>query len=160
MGPFKPQVRLLRQTMRAQHVEDVDIGLPEAYQGREHGVVILCVTRSSKHLAEKDKELDRDIIGQPKKLNVALTTAKLGLIIMGNRDVLVNDPYWRVVLDFCCRNRLVAGNAGTGDIVWRDGPLTRFEREALIVGYAGASNSAAAPYSGGHLLGRHGTLQR
>ncbi|OIW25659.1 P-loop containing nucleoside triphosphate hydrolase protein, partial [Coniochaeta ligniaria NRRL 30616] len=93
MSPFKSQVRLLRQKARTDTMglRDVNIGPTEAFQGLEHGVVILCVTRSSKRFVEKDKELSWGIIGQPNKMNVALTRAKYGLIIIGNRDVLVDD---------------------------------------------------------------------
>ncbi|KAH8904124.1 P-loop containing nucleoside triphosphate hydrolase protein, partial [Coniochaeta sp. PMI_546] len=93
MSPFKAQVRLLRQKARSDHLalRDVNIGPTEAFQGLEHGVVILCVTRSNRRFVEKDKELSWGIIGQPNKMNVALTRAKYGLIIIGSRDVLAED---------------------------------------------------------------------
>lgn len=132
MSPFRAQVRLLRETARSSafNLWDANIGPTEAFQGLEHGVVILCVTRSSKRFVEKDKELNWGIIGQPNKMNVALTRAKYGLIIIGNRDVLVDDPHWRTVLDFCYRNGLVTeGYKGKEDFTPRDGPLTTIERE-------------------------------
>jgi hypothetical protein len=131
MSPFKAQVRLLRQKARSDlmGLRDVNIGPTEAFQGLEHGVVILCVTRSNKRFVEKDKELSWGIIGQPNKMNVALTRAKYGLIIIGSRDVLVEDPHWRTVLDFCYRNGLVTGDTPGDEFVPREGPLTRIERE-------------------------------
>jgi putative helicase MOV10L1/helicase MOV-10 len=131
MSPFKAQVRLLRQKARSDSMalRDVNIGPTEAFQGLEHGVVILCVTRSNKRFVEKDKELSWGIIGQPNKMNVALTRAKYGLIIIGSRDVLVEDPHWRTMLDFCYRNGLVTGDTGKEEFTPREGPLTRIERE-------------------------------
>lgn len=114
MSPFKAQVNRLRKTIRSADYElwDVNIGPTEAFQGLEHGVVILCVTRSRRRFVEKDKALGWGIIGTPNKMNVALTRAKFGLIIIGRRDVLVDDPNWAAVLEFCDRNGLVAGEEG------------------------------------------------
>jgi putative helicase MOV10L1/helicase MOV-10 len=146
MSPFKAQVRLLRKRARSEALglHDVNIGPTEAFQGLEHGVVILCVTRSNRRFVEKDKELSWGIIGQPNKMNVALTRAKYGLIIVGDRDVLVDDPHWRTVLDFCYRNGLVTGDEGGAEdedsLTPRDGPLTRIEREML--GVNGSTSSS------------------
>lgn len=147
MSPFKAQVRLLRQKARSDQLalRDVNIGPTEAFQGLEHGVVILCVTRSNKRFVEKDKELSWGIIGQPNKMNVALTRAKYGLIIIGSRDVLVEDTHWRTVLDFCYRNGLVVDEAGKEEFTPRDGPLTKIERELGVTnGLAGSGASGEA----------------
>jgi hypothetical protein len=42
-------------------------------------------------------------------MNVALTRAKFGLIVIGKRETLLQDPNWQAFLDFCKRNGLVAG---------------------------------------------------
>lgn len=113
MSPFKAQVQLLRKFMRGKGyggvLWDVDIGPTEIFQGLERGVVIICTTRSRKRLVEKDKELGWGLIDMPNKMNVALTRAKFGLIIIGRKELLVEDPNWKAVLDFCDRNGLVAG---------------------------------------------------
>jgi putative helicase MOV10L1/helicase MOV-10 len=41
-------------------------------------------------------------------MNVALTRAKFGLIVIGRREILLGDPNWKAFLDFCDRNGLVA----------------------------------------------------
>ncbi len=110
MSPFKAQVRLLRRKMRSAQfgrLRDINIGPTEAFQGLERGVVILCTTRSKPRFVEKDIERDWGIVGMPNKMNVALTRAKYGLIIIGKRDVLESDPNWETVLAFCDRNGLV-----------------------------------------------------
>jgi putative helicase MOV10L1/helicase MOV-10 len=117
MSPFKAQVRRLRKTIREQQygsLWDVDIGPTEAFQGLERGVVILCTTRSKQRFINKDKELDWGIIGMPNKMNVALTRAKFGLIVIGKREILLQDPNWKEFLDFCERNGLVAGRTDSG----------------------------------------------
>jgi putative helicase MOV10L1/helicase MOV-10 len=138
MSPFKAQVARVRKTNRRGRygLWEVNVGPTEAFQGLEHGVVILCVTRSRRRFVEKDKALGWGVIGMPNKMNVALTRAKFGLIIIGDRDVLVGDPNWKAVLDFCDRNGLTVGGEGgeTGGAAQaarastRQGQLTRIEK--------------------------------
>lgn len=132
MSPFKAQVRRLRQRLRdPQHggLWDVNIGPTEAFQGLESGVVILCVTRSRQRFVEKDQKLDWGIIGMPNKMNVALTRAKFGLIVIGRRALLMEDPNWKAFVQFCERNGLVTGDMASGGEPEHD--LTRLEKELI-----------------------------
>jgi putative helicase MOV10L1/helicase MOV-10 len=115
MSPFKSQVRRIRKSIRSDRfgsLWDVRIGPTEAFQGLEYGAVILCVTRSRARFVKRDRDLGWGVIGLPTKMNVALTRAKFGLIIIGHRDVLIGDPNWKAVLQFCDRNGLVVGRDG------------------------------------------------
>ncbi|ROW12895.1 hypothetical protein VPNG_04715 [Cytospora leucostoma] len=119
MSPFKAQVKRLRQSKRTSlygGLEGVKIAPIEAFQGLEHGVVILCVTRSRQRFVEKDQQLGWGVIGMPNKMNFALTRAKYGLIVIGRRGLLMEDPYWKAFVEFCERNGLVAG-----DTAWKLG---------------------------------------
>lgn len=121
MTPFKAQVACIRKTIRNERfgsLWDVDIGPTEAFQGLERGVVILCTTRSKQKYAEKDKLVDWGIIGLPNKMNVAITRAKFGLIVIGKREILANDPNWKSFLSFCSRNGL---EADTNDVETEQG---------------------------------------
>lgn len=134
MSPFKAQVTRLRQSMQNPlygGLEGVNIGPTEASQGLEHGVVILCVTRSRQRFVEKDQQLGWGIIGMPNKMNFALTRAKYGLIVIGRRGLLMEDPYWKAFVDFCERNALVAGDTGTRSSGGTEHGLTRLERELV-----------------------------
>lgn len=111
MSPFRSQVRVLRETIRKTDygaLWDVNIGPTEAFQGLEKGVVILCVTRARRQFVVQDQKLGWGIIGMPNKMNVALTRAKYGLIVVGSRDLLMEDPNWKAFVRFCDRNGLVA----------------------------------------------------
>jgi hypothetical protein len=136
MSPFKAQVQHLRETIREQQygsLWDVDIGPTEAFQGLEREVVILCTTRSKQRFLNNDKGLDWGIIGMPNKMNVALTRAKFGLIVIGKREILLQDPNWKAFLDFCERNGLVAGKTNSGGRPRDIDPveLTRLEKVLL-----------------------------
>lgn len=118
MSPFKAQVRVLRSlARRPEHgaMWGVNIGPTEAFQGLERGVVILCVTRARKRYVVEDQKLGWGVIGMPNKMNVALTRAKYGLIVVGSRDLLREDPDWREFLEFCDRNGLVAASESLTD---------------------------------------------
>jgi superfamily I DNA and/or RNA helicase len=69
----------------------------------------------------------------PNKMNVALTRAKFGLIVIGRREILLQDPNWKAFLDFCERNGLVAGkNDSDGRLHDRDRiEPTRIEKVLL-----------------------------
>ncbi|KAK3994191.1 putative helicase MOV-10 [Cladorrhinum sp. PSN332] len=108
MSPFNAQVRRIRLAMRNYSMWGVNIGPTEAFQGLEHSVVILCTTRSRKRFVVEDKERGWGLVGMPNALNVALTRAKCGLIILGQRKLLMEDAHWKEVIDFCDRNGLVA----------------------------------------------------
>lgn len=117
MSPFKSQVQCLRKTIRERKfgsLWEVDIGPMEAFQGLERGVVILCTTRSRQRYVAKDQELDWGVIGLPNKMNVALTRAKFGLIVIGKKDVLMEDFYWKTFFEFCTRNGLITGDVDEG----------------------------------------------
>ncbi|KAH8648164.1 P-loop containing nucleoside triphosphate hydrolase protein [Tricladium varicosporioides] len=104
MSPFKAQVQCLRKSIREEKygsLWDVDVGPTEAFQGLERGVVILCTTRSKQQFVENDKSVDWGIIGLPNKMNVALTRAKFGLVVIGRREILDKDPNWKAFLGFC-----------------------------------------------------------
>ncbi|KAK4441990.1 putative helicase MOV-10 [Podospora aff. communis PSN243] len=106
MSPFKAQVRRIRGLIRSDKYRlwGVNVGPTEAYQGLEYGVVILCVTRSRARFVKRDRELGWGIVGSDmaNKLNVALTRAKMGLIVVGRRELVVSeDENWRAVVEFC-----------------------------------------------------------
>ncbi|KAK3681042.1 P-loop containing nucleoside triphosphate hydrolase protein [Podospora appendiculata] len=98
-SPFKAQVRLLRQLARERGLWRVNIGPTEAFQGLEYGLVILCVTRSRKRFVERDRELGWGVVGMPNLMNVALTRAKSGLVVIGAGEVVDADEDWRAVVD-------------------------------------------------------------
>ncbi|KAF2036765.1 hypothetical protein EK21DRAFT_106075 [Setomelanomma holmii] len=101
MSPFAAQVRLLRSLIRSNTygggsgLWGVNIGPLEAFQGLEKRVVIICTTRTRSRFLSEDAKRGLGIIGQKRKMNVALTRAKEALLVIGNPEVLVQDEHWR-----------------------------------------------------------------
>lgn len=122
MSPFAAQVKLLRSTARSPGFAggaglwDVNIGPVEAFQGLEKRVVILCTTRTRMRFVDDDVGRGMGLIKQAKKMNVALTRAREGLVVIGSPEVMGADECWRVWIAFCERNGLVDDRMG----VWKD----------------------------------------
>ena len=121
MSPFAAQVKLLRSMIRRETAGgrglwDVNIGPVEAFQGLERRVVILCTTRTRMRFVEEDKKRGAGLVGQRRKMNVALTRAREGLLVIGSPEVMGVDECWREWMAFCERNGLVDDRMG----VWKD----------------------------------------
>ncbi|KAF1945308.1 P-loop containing nucleoside triphosphate hydrolase protein [Clathrospora elynae] len=113
MSPFAAQVKLLRGLIRSNHygsgagLWDVNIGPVEAFQGLEKRVVVLCTTRTREKFLDRDRERGVGVVGERRKMNVALTRAKEGLFVIGCPAVLGRDREWAAWMKFCWRNGLV-----------------------------------------------------
>ncbi|WKX95540.1 hypothetical protein Q1695_012197 [Nippostrongylus brasiliensis] len=98
---YKEQYRLLEAFTTQQ---DVDLYTVDAVQGREKDIVILCTTRT--HF-----EADRGhFLNDARRLNVALTRCKHGLIILGHERSLDHLPNWHRLLEWA-RERGACFNA-------------------------------------------------
>ncbi|KAH0532789.1 hypothetical protein TsFJ059_001428 [Trichoderma semiorbis] len=78
-------------TYKKELYKDVEVASVDAFQGREKDFIVLSCVRSN----------DNQGIGflsDPRRLNVALTRAKYGLVILGNPKVLSKHELWHNLL--------------------------------------------------------------
>ena len=90
-------------TFRKENYKEIEVASVDAFQGREKDFIVLSCVRSNEHQGI-------GFLSDPRRLNVALTRAKYGLVILGNPKVLSKHPLWHyLLLHFKERNTLVEG---------------------------------------------------
>ncbi|MCO5565192.1 hypothetical protein L7F22_018865 [Adiantum nelumboides] len=77
--------------LRKDIYKEVEVASVDAFQGREKDYIILSCVRSNEHQGI-------GFLSDPRRLNVALTRAKYGLVILGNPKVLSRHPLWHYLL--------------------------------------------------------------
>ncbi|OMJ86380.1 hypothetical protein SteCoe_12106 [Stentor coeruleus] len=85
---------------------NIEIASVDSFQGREKDYIILSCVRANERLGV-------GFLGNYRRLNVAITRARYGLIICGHAPTLARSPTWNYLLNFYQDNGLVF--AGTID---------------------------------------------
>ncbi len=101
--PYSKQVQAIRMELsmldaRSQHqrFHQVKVGTVDSFQGQEADLVIFSAVRSNDL-----KELG--FLRDSRRLNVAITRAKKGLILIGDTKLLRTCRHWSALLDSCER---------------------------------------------------------
>lgn len=117
--PYEGQRAYLVQYMQYQGslhsklYQEIEIASVDAFQGREKDIIIMSCVRSNEHQGI-------GFLNDPRRLNVALTRAKYGIIIVGNPKVLSKQALWNHLLSFYKEQKVLV-----------EGPLTNL-KESLI----------------------------
>ncbi|XP_076244861.1 putative RNA helicase armitage [Calliopsis andreniformis] len=99
--PYQKQVYQIRELLMELDVELPKISSVEGFQGQERNVIIISAVRSSNNFINEDIKHSLGFVACPRRLNVAITRARVLVIILGNPRLLAQDPYWRSVLIYC-----------------------------------------------------------
>ena len=94
ISPYSRQVDKIRGELSGRNIRNVRVGTVDSFQGQEKDIVIISGTRSN-------DVGDVGFLRDPRRLNVALTRAKRGLIIVGDQKTLRNSRHWAALLDSC-----------------------------------------------------------
>src|SRR6202007_2576619 len=78
-------------TFKKEHYKEIEVASVDAFQGREKDFIVLSCVRSNDHQGI-------GFLSDPRRLNVALTRAKYGVVILGNPKVLSKHPLWYQLL--------------------------------------------------------------
>ena len=94
ISPYSKQVQRLRFEIAARNIRDVRVGTVDSFQGQETDVVLFSAVRSN-----NDNEMG--FLRDPRRLCVAITRARRGLVILGDQKVLRTSRHWAALIDSC-----------------------------------------------------------
>ena len=89
--PYAGQVRAIRDSVPDRY-DGVEVRTVDGYQGREKEVILFSCVRSN-------SEGNVGFLSDSRRLNVALTRARRGLIVVGNPETLRCDEDWSAWLE-------------------------------------------------------------
>lgn len=98
--PYAAQVRAIRDVL-PESLIDLEVKTVDGYQGREKEVIIFSCVRSN-------SEGNVGFLSDPRRLNVALTRAKRGLVVIGDPSTLRQDENWASWIEHARKHNLEA----------------------------------------------------
>jgi hypothetical protein len=72
-------------------LNNLEVASVDSFQGREKDIILFTCVRSN-------EQSEMGFLSDPRRLNVALTRAKYGMIMTGNPKVLLKHPLWHALL--------------------------------------------------------------
>ena len=93
ISPYRAQVQLLRQLLRKREFFKpfrrlIAVNTVDGFQGQERDIIVISLVRSNE---EGQIGFLRDL----RRMNVAITRARMKVIILGNRHTLCQHPFYR-----------------------------------------------------------------
>ena len=97
ISPYAAQVKKLRIRFKEQYNDPekapkVKFGSVDSFQGSQRDYIIITTVRSG---------IDVGFLKDERRLNVAVTRARICLIVIGNSKCLRNDRYWNGFIEYC-----------------------------------------------------------
>lgn len=98
ISPYKGQVRLLRQLLKRdrywrpfRHL--ITVGTVDGFQGQERDIIVISMVR-------QNDEGHIGFLSDLRRINVAITRARMKLIFVGDRATLAHHPFYRRLLAY------------------------------------------------------------
>ncbi|XP_074532791.1 RNA helicase Mov10l1 isoform X2 [Halichoeres trimaculatus] len=109
IAPYRKQCEKIRLLLGKVGLSDIKVGSVEEFQGQEFLAIIMSTVRSNESLQGNDLQSALGFLANPKRFNVAVTRPKALLIIVGNPHILIRDPCFRALLQYCFINGAYVG---------------------------------------------------
>lgn len=96
ISPYSAQVKALRREFKNQYMDgkcpNVKIGSVDSFQGSQKEYIIISTVRSG---------LEVGFLSDERRLNVAVTRARIAVIVVGNSRAISNDKHWKNLVTYC-----------------------------------------------------------
>uniref|UniRef100_A0A3P9MID8 RNA helicase n=1 Tax=Oryzias latipes TaxID=8090 RepID=A0A3P9MID8_ORYLA len=109
IAPYRKQCEKIRVLLGKVGLQDIKVGSVEEFQGQEYLVIILSTVRSNESVQSDDLQSLLGFLSNPKRFNVAVTRSKALLLIVGNPHMLIRDPCFGALLQYCYTNGAYLG---------------------------------------------------
>jgi len=93
ISPYRSQVELLRRKLIEKGKLKVKVSTIDGYQGREEDIIIISMVRSN-DIGEIG------FLGDDRRINVAVTRARMQVIIVGDSDTICCRPFLRRLVEY------------------------------------------------------------
>jgi superfamily I DNA and/or RNA helicase len=100
ISPYRAQVQYLRRLiMKNEYLKpfrrSISVNTVDGFQGQERDIIVVSLVRSND---EGQIGFLRDL----RRMNVAITRARMKLIIIGDRSTMISHPFYRKLYQQCC----------------------------------------------------------
>uniref|UniRef100_A0A3Q2DML2 Helicase ATP-binding domain-containing protein n=1 Tax=Cyprinodon variegatus TaxID=28743 RepID=A0A3Q2DML2_CYPVA len=109
IAPYRKQCEKIRLLLSKRGLSDIKVGSVEEFQGQEFLVIVLSTVRSGKLAEVADAQNSLGFLDNPKRFNVAVTRSKALLIVVGDPHILIRNPCFRALLQYCLNNGAYKG---------------------------------------------------
>ena len=111
--PYRGQARLIRRLLKMQHYfrrlkRHITVGTVDGFQGQERDVIVISLVRGN-------TQGDIGFLRELRRMNVAMTRARMKLIIIGNAETLGRHRFYRVLAEYIRRHGEMVTLLPTGD---------------------------------------------
>ena len=99
ISPYRAQVQYLRRLLTKREYfkpfrRQISVNTVDGFQGQERDVIVISLVRSND---EGQIGFLRDL----RRMNVAITRARMKVIILGNRQTMTRHPFYRQLWQYC-----------------------------------------------------------
>jgi len=114
LTPYRKQVIKIREMLRVRGLGGVRVGSVDDYQGQEEDIVIIStVLGSVAAVGTKEGRAApahaHGLMSSPQRFNVAISRAKMLLLVVGDPNALFEDVSWRQLLQYAVDNNAYRG---------------------------------------------------
>jgi len=98
ISPYRAQVQYLRQLLKKRaffkpYRHLITVNTVDGFQGQERDIIVVSLVRSN-------EEGQIGFLNDLRRMNVAITRARMKLIILGNPDTLTRHPFYRKLYQY------------------------------------------------------------